>query len=276
VPELPEVETIARRLRRSVIGRRVAAVSLSGMPLRRPIAADFAYRLRNRVIRRVHRRGKYLILEMNPRAWWLVHLGMSGRLLYNPPGSPAPDHTHAIIRFCDQSELHYRDPRRFGLLALYETPRLSEIPELSRLGRDPLSSRITPRWLWPLLSGSRRPIKAFLLDQRRIAGLGNIYVCEALHLARIHPGRRCDSITHQESARLATAVRHVIRKAAVHHGTSFSDFVDSDGRAGSHQRHLRVYQREGRKCPRCPAAIRRLIQSNRSSFFCPHCQPEKG
>jgi formamidopyrimidine-DNA glycosylase len=213
---------------------------------------------------------------MNPRAWWLVHLGMSGRLLYHSPGTPAAEHTHAIVRFCDQSELHYRDPRRFGLLALYETPRLSEIPELSRLGRDPLSSRITSRWLWPLLSDSRAPVKAFLLDQRRIAGLGNIYACEALHLARIHPGRRCNGIAYEESARLARAVRQVIREAALHHGTSFSDFVDSDGRVGSHQRHLRVYQREGRKCRRCPAVIRRLVQSNRSSFFCPRCQPEKG
>jgi formamidopyrimidine-DNA glycosylase len=158
------------------------------------------------------------------------------------------------------------------LLAAYEVSTLGQIPELQALGIDPLSKRFNAEWLWPRLQASRTEIKPFLLDQRKIAGLGNIYVCEALYHARIHPSRRCFSLTGDESGRLVRAVRRVLRLAVRNRGTSFSDFIDSDGEPGENQKFLRVFQREGEKCRRCRSEIQRLRQGNRSSFYCPRCQ----
>lgn len=272
MPEMPEVETIARQLRRRIVGRAVREVRLSGKALRRPVEESFAGTLVGRRISRVHRRGKYLILELKPRAYFLIHLGMSGRVLHRSRAEDPAPHTHAIIQLSDGSLLSYQDPRRFGLLAAYEVRRICDIPELERLGKDPLSAAFDGEWLWPLISGSRCDIKAFLLDQRRIAGLGNIYVCEALFRARIHPARRCHRLSRKEVGSLVGAIRKVLRTAVRNQGTTFSDFTASDGEPGSNQRLLRVFQREGRKCRRCGALIRRLRQGNRSSYYCPGCQ----
>jgi formamidopyrimidine-DNA glycosylase len=273
MPELPEVETIARKLRRAIAGKRIAAVRLSGLPLRRPVAGTLEASLRGRSVRRVLRRGKYLAVELEPRAYLLVHLGMSGRLFYEAGGRAPEPHTHAVVRFSDASELRYRDPRRFGLIAFHACRTLREIPELRALGIDPLGARLTPEWLAGALARTRRDVKAFLLDQRRLAGLGNIYVCEALFRAGIHPARRCHTLDRGEAARLAAAVRAVLRAGVRNRGTTFSDFMDSDGEVGDNQRFLRVFQREGERCRRCRRPIERLRQGNRSSFFCPRCQP---
>jgi len=272
MPELPEVETIARNLRRTVIGKRIVRVRVSGMSLRRPVSPQFAARLRNLTVSGVCRRGKYLVLSTHPHGYWLVHLGMSGRVFYNPPAGSASLHTHAVIRFDDDSELHYRDHRRFGLLAVYSCPRLRDIPELKSLGRDPLARSFRPAWLHGLLCRSRQEIKSFLLDQRRIAGIGNIYACEALFHARLHPARRCDTLSPGETERLVRATQRVLRSAIRHRGTSFSDFMDANGHAGGHQRYLAVYQRQGKECARCGSRIERIVHGNRSSFFCPQCQ----
>jgi formamidopyrimidine-DNA glycosylase len=272
MPEMPEVETIARKLRKTIVGKRVSEVQLSGLPLRRPIPGSFAAVLPGRTIRRIHRRGKYLIAELEPRAYWLIHLGMSGRILYFPGAGERTAHTHAAIRFTDATELHYRDHRRFGLLAVYEAAGLGEIPELQALGRDPLGAGFNGQWLWRELRRSRQQVKSFLLDQGRIAGLGNIYVLEALFHAHLRPTRRCHRISRGEAVDLARAIAKVLRQAIRNRGTSFSDFMDSDGVLGDYQNHLSVFQREGKRCRRCRSEIRRLIQGNRSSFFCPGCQ----
>lgn len=272
MPELPEVETIARNLRRTVIGKRIVQVSVSGKSLRRPVSPQFAARLRNLTVSGVYRRGKYLILSARPHGFWLIHLGMSGRVFYNPAEGLAGRHTHAVVRFDDGSELHYRDHRRFGLLAVYRCPRLRDIPEVKTLGRDPLAPGFRAPWLHRLLCRSRQEIKSFLLDQRRIAGIGNIYACEALFRARLHPARRCDTLSLDETERLVRSTRRVLWSAIRHRGTSFSDFMDMDGHSGGHQRYLAVYQRQGRRCARCDSTIERIVQGNRSSFFCPHCQ----
>ncbi len=271
MPELPEVETIARGLRRSLTGQRIQDVWLSGCPLRRPVAPDLGDKLGGRTVRRIRRRGKYLIFELDPPGCWLVHLGMSGRLCRMRQPEPPAKHTHAVIRFSDGSELHYRDPRRFGLMALYDVARPDLVPELRALGPDPLGRGVAGR-LWHALGRCGRDIKSFLLDQRRIAGIGNIYACEALFRARVHPARRCDTLSRTEARRLAAALRGVLREALAHRGTSLSDFVDSAGRPGDHGSYLRVYGREGERCRRCRAAIARMIQGSRSSFFCPRCQ----
>jgi len=272
MPELPEVETIARKLRRSITGKRIAAIRLSGKPLRRPIPGHLAATLRGRTIRAVHRRGKYLVVEMEPQAFWLIHLGMSGRILFCPHGMECPKHTHAAIRFADGAELQFRDPRRFGLMDVYQVEGIDDVPEIRRLGHDPFSVEFNAPWLWSELIHTRRDLKSFLLDQRKIAGLGNIYVCEALYRARLHPERRSNTATRKEAAALARAVREVVRKAVENRGTSFSDFIDSDGEPGAHQDFLHVFYREGEKCRRCRATIARIRQGNRSTYFCPRCQ----
>jgi formamidopyrimidine-DNA glycosylase len=272
MPELPEVETIARKLRKSILGKRVTSVSLSGFPLRKPVERHFARRLEGLIIRRIHRRGKFLIFELTPRAFCIIHLGMSGRILFHPASAATMKHTHATIRFSDATELEYRDQRRFGWLALYEVPKLDCIPELRLLGVDPLGAQFTPEWLFGCLQASRRDIKSFLLDQQKIAGLGNIYVCESLFQAGIYPGRRCNSITGKETEELSRAICMVLRSALRHRGTSFSDFMDSNGDPGENQKYLCVYQRDGDLCRRCHSKILRLHQGGRSSFFCPRCQ----
>ena len=275
MPELPEVETIARALRSAIAGKRIAEIFLSGKTLRRPVPADLVARLRNRTVHTVHRRGKYLIVEMRPPAFWLIHLGMSGRLLYTPGSTKRPRHTHAAICFSDGGELQYFDPRRFGLLDVYETAVLEDLPEVQRLGKDPLRSWISAAWLWQELTQTRRDLKSFLLDQRRIAGVGNIYASEVLFHARLNPRRRCNTLSRGEAGALARATTKVLRIAVDHRGTSFSDFRNSDGAPGAHQDFLRVFQREGKKCHHCTARIRRLRQGNRSTYYCPRCQGKR-
>jgi formamidopyrimidine-DNA glycosylase len=272
MPEMPEVETIVRGLRPAIVGRTVLSVELSGLPLRKPVAAGFAAQLKARRIRGVVRRGKYIILELDPKAFCVVHLGMSGRLFHLPATAPRTEHTHAVIGLSDGFQLQYRDHRRFGLLELHEVPRIGLIPGVRALGPEPLGSRFCADFLQARLRDSRQEIKAFLLDQRRVAGLGNIYVCEALFQAGIQPFRRCCSVTGEEAGRLAGAVRRVLRSAIRHRGTSFSDFMASDGRPGNNQKFLRVFQRAGEKCPRCRGTIERVPHGGRSSFYCPDCQ----
>jgi formamidopyrimidine-DNA glycosylase len=272
MPEMPEVETIARKLRRSIVGRSVREVRLSGFSLRKPVAKSFAGILTGRTIVGIRRRGKYLVVELEPKAYLLIHLGMSGRVFHHRRDGKLQHHTHAVISLSDGSVLEYRDPRRFGLLAAYDIRRINDIPELRGLGRDPLSDAFNREWLWPLISRSRCNVKSFLLDQRKITGLGNIYVCEALFRAGIHPARRCYRLTRGEVGLLVRAIRRVLRTAIRNQGTTFSDFTASDGAPGSNQNYLRVFQREGRKCRRCGTGIRRLRQGNRSSYYCPGCQ----
>ena len=272
MPEMPEVETIARQLRKAIVGKAVSDVRLSGLPLRRPVDPAFSAALRGRKVVAVRRRGKYLVLQLEPQAVVLVHLGMSGRIFFRGTDFEPTPHTHGIIGFADGSLLEYRDPRRFGMLSAHDGRRMRDIAELMALGKDPLSPGFDRGWLWPRISRSRREVKSFLLDQREIAGLGNIYVCEALFHAKIHPARRCDTLTQEEASRLVHAVRKVLRAAIKNRGTTFSDFMASDGEPGNNQRFLRVFQREGRKCLRCRAVIRRLRQANRGSYYCPGCQ----
>jgi formamidopyrimidine-DNA glycosylase len=272
MPEMPEIETIARQLRKTIIGKRIVTMRLSGKSLRKPIEKTFPVKLRGRTIRKILRRGKYLVVELEPKAFCLIHLGMSGRILYHPTASAVARHTHAVFQFSDATELEYRDPRRFGLLAAYEVLQPGQIPELRSLGKDPLSRGFNSKWLLPLLQKSQQEIKSFLLDQRKIAGLGNIYACESIFLAQIHPSRRCYTLNSEEASLLAGAIRKVLRAAIRNNGTSFSDFRDSDGKRGGNQSFLKVFQREGAECIRCKGPVQRMRQGNRSSFYCPNCQ----
>jgi formamidopyrimidine-DNA glycosylase len=204
----------------------------------------------------------------------LSHLGMSGRwLFFETPPRARLAHVHARIRFEDGSELWFQDPRRFGLLQMIETARAYEDPALALLGPDPVLEPPAPSQLLELGRGSRAPIKSFLMDQRRIAGVGNIYASEILYRAHIHPARPTSSLTLAEWATVSRATRAVMKAAIKRMGTTFSTYRTLWNEPGSYGDQLRVYERAGQSCRNCGGPIQRLVQSNRSTFLCPRCQP---
>jgi formamidopyrimidine-DNA glycosylase len=196
---------------------------------------------------------------------------MTGRLSVTDAKSPRAPHTHAVFALASGRELRYVDPRRFGLMRVYPRSEAEDSDELTVLGLDPFDARFTAEYLEQSLGESRRDIKAFLMDQSRIAGLGNIYVCEALFHSRIAPTRIARRLCKRAAA-LHAAILHVLNEAISNRGTSFRDFVDADGAEGDNEHYLFVYGREGDPCRRCKARIRRLVQGGRSTFFCPRCQ----
>jgi formamidopyrimidine-DNA glycosylase len=271
MPELPEVETVVRGLRPRLEGRPIRAVWSSGLPLRlaRPLALR---RLRALCVGErfvgVGRRGKYILLSTGVDAGVSVHLGMSGRLRLQAGSEPRPDHTHVVFTLDRGEELRFIDPRRFG--SVTPAARLATLPELAQLGPDPLSE-LDVAELAHRLEGVRAPIKAFLLDQKRIAGLGNIYVSEALHRAAIHPGARAGQVRARAAA-LLDGIRGALEAGIANRGTTLRDFVDADGAEGDNLNALLVYGREDLPCPRCGTAIRRRVDSARATYFCPACQ----
>jgi formamidopyrimidine-DNA glycosylase len=278
MPELPEVETVARSLRPRLVGREVLGVQTSGLALRRPVdERALRVALVGARVDSVERRGKYLLVATSsPSAGAqlvVAHLGMTGRFVFSEPAAPVEPHTHARFLLDEKGprELRYVDARRFGQIAVYPAAAAARSDELSVLGVDPLEPAFTVAWLRAALATSRRDLKSFLLDQGRIAGLGNIYVCEALHHARLSPRRRADRVTPEAAARLHAAIREVLETSIANRGTSFSDYVDADGELGSNQEALFVYGREGERCraPKCRGTIRRIVQGGRSTFFCP-------
>ncbi|GEO80883.1 bifunctional DNA-formamidopyrimidine glycosylase/DNA-(apurinic or apyrimidinic site) lyase [Pararhodospirillum oryzae] len=277
MPELPEVETVRRGLFPLLVGRRLSRVWVRRPDLRRPLPVDLAARLEGARVVDLGRRAKYLIatLEDGPRV--LLHLGMSGRLTLGPraqAGDPGV-HDHVLIDTDDDQRLVFHDPRRFGLIALAEPGE--ESPLLAGLGPEPLDPAFDGPALARRLAGRRGPLKTVLLDQRVIAGLGNIYVCEALYRAGLSPLRPAESLDAPEAARLVAAIRAVLEDALAAGGASLRDYRHVDGSSGYFQLNVSVYGKEGQPCPTCdcPAGeggIRRLIQAGRSTFFCPRRQ----
>jgi formamidopyrimidine-DNA glycosylase len=269
MPELPEVEMVARTLRPRLVGRRVVGVETSGKKLRRPIDLRA---LRGTTAESVERIGKYLLMRFSTEKTLIAHLGMSGRFLFARPEAPRPSHTHAVLALDDGLELRYVDYRRFGVLRVYASGRVHRSPELANLGVDPLEPAFTVEYLAVQLAATHRDVKTFLLDQTRIAGVGNIYACEALYLAGIAPRRRTHALGAARAARLHAAIRETLQAGIANRGTSFSDYVDAEGVTGENQNALHVYGREHEACRRCGRTIRRLVQGGRSTFWCPGCQ----
>jgi formamidopyrimidine-DNA glycosylase len=273
VPELPEVETIVRGLRPALRGRRVTSVWSSGLGLRLARAVDLAG-LRavsvGRAIADVRRRGKYIVVETDARAGEgvCVHLGMTGRLRVQPAVEARAPHTHVVFSLAGGDELRYVDARRFGWVA--PGAPLATLPPLAALGPDPLAE-LDAAGLGRALEGVRAPIKAFLLDQTRIAGLGNIYVCEALFGARVHPTTPAGRV-RRRAPELLAAIRATLEGGIARRGTTLRDYVDADGATGDNAAALLVYGREGEPCVRCGARIRRRVDAARSTFYCPRCQ----
>jgi formamidopyrimidine-DNA glycosylase len=237
VPELPEVEMVARTLRPRLVGRRLLAVTTSGLPLRRPIDRPrLEAACRGATVESVRRVGKYLLVALSSSEVLLAHLGMSGRWLFATATSPRAPHTHVVFDLDDGTELRYVDHRRFGVLQVYHAAEVQASPELSLLGVDPLEPGFTVEYLSAQLRGARRDLKGFLLDQSRIAGIGNIYACEALYHAALAPRRRTDGLGPVRAARLHAAIVAVLERAIANRGTSFSDYVDADGAVGDNQK----------------------------------------
>lgn len=278
MPELPEVETVRRTLEPAV-GRRVQGVWTSGFPLRMNHPIDRAGLERTAVgatLRAVERHGKYLMLEFTGRSELvLVHLGMSGRLrLVGADEAEAP-HTHVVFSLDRGRHIRYSDPRRFGLVTVAPSGEARRThPALAVLGPDPILEKVTGRAFHQAIARSAQKIKTLLLDQSILAGVGNIYACEALWLARIAPTVRGRDLTLAQASELARAVRAVMNLALTRGGTSLRDFVDADGVEGENAHYLRVYGREGEKCARrgCGGTIRRTVIQGRATFHCPRCQ----
>jgi formamidopyrimidine-DNA glycosylase len=264
---------VVRTLRPKLVGQRITKVESSGLPLRRPIEL----RALNRAcvgarVEAVRRIGKYWLIDLSNDHVLVGHLGMTGRLLFATAKEPREPHTHAVFALGRGVELRYVDPRRFGVLRAYTKAEAPGSPELSVLGLDPLEPGFTIDHLQTMLDESRRDLKAFLMDQGRIAGLGNIYVCEALFHARLSPTRIANSVGRVRGKKLHAAIIKVLEAGIANRGTSFSDYVDADGNQGGNQHALWVYGREGELCRRCGARIKRLTQAGRSTFYCARCQ----
>jgi len=282
MPELPEVETVRRGLAPVMEGAVIARARINRPDLRWPFPPEMAARLTGARVLALRRRSKYLLADLSSGETLLVHLGMSGRMLVSgdPLGRfvhdhPAPErHDHVILDMESGARITFNDPRRFGAMDLVQTDDAAAHVLLARLGPEPLGNGFHEAHLAAALAGRRSPVKSALLDQRIVAGLGNIYVCEALYRARISPRRLADNLGPRRTARLVPAIRDVLRDAIEAGGSSLRDYRQADGELGYFQHAFDVYGREGAPCrtPGCGARIARIVQSARSSFYCPRCQ----
>lgn len=269
MPELPEVETTVRGLRPVLEGRRLASVEVRRADLRRAFPPDLRQRLTGARVTRLGRRAKYGLIDTDRGDTLVFHLGMSGRWRIDPGGLGA--HDHFVLKTDEGRTLALNDPRRFGSLDLIPSAGLDSHEPFARMGPEPLGEQFSGASLEQALAGRSAPIKAMLLDQRIVAGLGNIYVCEALHMARIAPDRAAGRISRHRLDRLAAAVKEVLLAAIDAGGSTLRDYARPDGELGYFSKQWRVYGREGEPC-RCGAPIRRRTNSGRSTFFCPRCQ----
>jgi formamidopyrimidine-DNA glycosylase len=272
VPELPEVETIRRGLLPLLTGRKVVGVTVRERRLRQPIGRSALGRLRGATLTGVRRRSKYLLLETDAGWTVLLHLGMTGQVWVSDAARERRRHEHVVIRLDDGRELRYADARRFGLIDLIADERLAEDTRLKGLGLEPLENGLTGAWLYQVTRGRRKPVKNFLMDTRMIAGVGNIYACEALYRAGVNPRRPVRRIGREAWGKVAATIRAVLTEAIEAGGTTMRDFLNAEGDVGYFAVKLRVYDRKGEACGRCGAAIRRIVQAGRSTFYCPRCQ----
>lgn len=272
MPELPEVETVRRTLAPAV-GAKITGVWDSGMGLhmnRKPPRAKLK-KLVGTKITGVRRHGKYLLVDTDGHDSLLVHLGMTGRLRLQSKTDARAPHTHVVLDL-GKRELRFSDPRRFGQVDVVERAKERAHPALALLGPDPINDGIDVDALFARSRKKQAQLKAFVLDQRVLAGVGNIYASEALWRAQLKPTARANRLTAATAARLAAAIREVLEHALTKGGTSLRDFVDADGREGENIDYLWVYGREGEPCPRCKTPIRRSVVQGRATFYCPSCQ----
>lgn len=282
MPELPEVETVRRGLAPAMEGGVIARALVNRPDLRWPFPPDMAARLTGQPVLALRRRSKYILADLGSGETLLIHLGMSGRMLISgdPLGRfvqdhPAPEkHDHVVLEMASGARITFNDPRRFGAMDLMPTAAFAAHPLLARLGPEPLGNAFHGDYLAAALKGRNTPVKSALLDQRIVAGLGNIYVCETLFRAGISPRRKAGNLGARRVAALVPVIRDVLGDAIEAGGSSLRDFRQADGELGYFQHSFDVYGREGQACrtPGCDATVRRIVQSGRSSFYCPQCQ----
>jgi formamidopyrimidine-DNA glycosylase len=273
MPELPEVETIRLALEPHVVGRTFERVEISDPRLVRPFEpVAVAAELEGERVAALDRRGKYLIVRFESGRVLLIHLRMTGSLRHAPRGKLSDDpHRRAVVKLDDGSDVAYRDVRRFGTWHLLEPDEIDDYIG-RRLGGEPLARTFTARTLAERLVGRRAPLKAALLDQRTVAGLGNIYVDEALWRAQLHPLREAGTLDGDELSRLTRAIREALRAGIRRQGASLRDYAQPDGRRGRAQDAFRVYGRHGEPCSRCDTPIDKIRVAGRGTWYCPHCQ----
>jgi formamidopyrimidine-DNA glycosylase len=290
MPELPEVETVRLGLATALEGRSFARVTVNRPDLRTPFPKDFAARLTGRHIAGLRRRAKYLLADLDGGETLVIHLGMSGRMTIHgaaarvrpgrfhnsiaDDGSGQGKHDHVVFVTDAGTRIVFTDHRRFGLMTLLASDAMESDPLFAGLGPEPLDAAFTAAVLSATLKGKKTPIKSALLDQRVVAGLGNIYVCEALFRARISPKRLARTVAGARAEKLVPAIKAVLRDAIKAGGSSLRDYAKADGELGYFQHHFAVYDREGKPCPGqdCSGAIKRIVQAGRSTFYCPSCQ----
>lgn len=270
MPELPEVETVVRGLTPVWNGRRFTRVEARRPDLRFPLPQDLGQRLVGATVTGLSRRAKYGLVHTDRGDTMIFHLGMSGRMRLDP--EEIGKHDHVIFEVDSGKVVAFNDARRFGSLDFADTDKLDQHPALAGLGPEPLGEAFTPAHLATAFEGRAAPVKALLLDQRIVAGLGNIYVCEALHVTGVHPERLGRDVTRAEIDRLVPAVKAVLEQAIAAGGSTLRDHAQVDGELGYFQKEWRVYGREGGGCAVCASPVERRVQSGRSSFFCATCQ----
>lgn len=278
MPELPEVETVRRGLAKRLTGQTIVTVRLNRPDLRFPIPPDLPGRLEGRTIASIDRRAKYLLVRFEPKGAdapvMIVHLGMSGRILFDDGGRPPDPHDHLVFTAGDGTRLIYNDVRRFGFVLLAGESGLAAHPRLAGLGPEPLGDGFDTAYLRGRLAGRMTPIKSALLDQKLVAGIGNIYACEALFQAGVSPSRLAAAVTGKQAGKLVEAVKDVLSRAIEAGGSSLRDYVQTDGELGYFQHSWSVYGRQGEPCPTCPGGracatgVSRIVQSGRSTFYC--------
>jgi formamidopyrimidine-DNA glycosylase len=292
VPELPEVETVRRGLAPAMEGARLIMIEVRRPDLRFPFPKDFAKRLAGQTVTGLGRRAKYLLADLSSGEVLLMHLGMSGSFRveksgesvtpgeFHYPRGEAGKHDHVIFRMSSGYTVIFNDPRRFGFMKLVPRSELEDQPFMRALGPEPLGNAFDASMLARACAGKATSLKAALSDQRVVAGLGNIYVCEALNRARLSPRRKASTLAtrsgapHQRARMLVEAIKAVLNDAVAVGGSSLRDHRRTDGEIGLFQHHFRVYDREGKPCPTpgCSGTVRRIVQNGRSTFYCPVCQ----
>jgi formamidopyrimidine-DNA glycosylase len=296
MPELPEVETVRRGLEPAMLGQRFARVEQRRPDLRFPLPEHFVERLTGRTVEALSRRAKYLIADLDDGQALIMHLGMSGRFVVEAPGTPPVEpgayyneigrhlqHDHVVFHLGSGARVTYNDVRRFGFMDLVSRQDLATSKHFAGMGIEPLGNELSGETLAKLFAGKFAPLKAALLDQRLVAGLGNIYVCEALFRAGLHPEAEAGSIAtatgrpRPAAHALSQIIRDVLEEAIASGGSTLRDFAHADGSLGYFQHRFRVYDREGEACmtPGCGSMVKRLVQSGRSTFYCETCQPRR-